>query len=88
MSAALLETRKGPIGKRLSFVGDASFSIYLIHFPLQVIIAIVAVKLSVGPGFFLSPWVMISFFALLGLLSVASRRFFETPVQNYIRSRL
>jgi len=88
MSAALLETRKGPIGKRLSFVGDASFSIYLIHFPLQVIIAIVAVKLSIGPGFFLSAWVMISFFALLGLLSVASRRFFETPVQNYIRSRL
>ena len=34
MSLALIETQRGSLGKRFSFVGDISYSSYLLHFPL------------------------------------------------------
>lgn len=85
LSMTLLETKKGPIGKSLSWIGDATYSIYLLHFPLQLIIAIMIVKGLMDQAFFFSVWSLPFFFLVLILLSLASRRFFETPIQNYLR---
>ena len=88
MSLALIETKKGPLGKRLSFIGDISYSVYLIHFPLQLIVAIAAIQLKIGQELFYSGWFMILFFFVLVSLSLASRRYFELPLQKFLRSRL
>jgi len=87
LSAALLETVKGAIGKRLSFMGDLSFSMYLLHCPLQLFVAILAIKMHAGPQLFLSSWFMIAYYFLLVLLSLASRRYFETPAQKYLKAK-
>jgi len=88
LSATLLEAKRGPVGKRLSWIGDTTYSIYLLHFPLQLIIAIMIVKGHIDQTFFYSIWSLPLFFLALVLMSLASRRFFETPIQNYLRLRL
>jgi peptidoglycan/LPS O-acetylase OafA/YrhL len=88
MSLALIETKRGSLGKRLSFVGDMSYSLYLLHFPLQLMAATVVIQLNINPVQFYSAWFMLSFFIALTLLSIASRRYFEIPIQRFLRSHL
>jgi len=87
-SLALLETQRGTLGRRLAFIGDISYSSYLIHFPLQLAAALITASLSIGQSIFYSPWFMLLFFLVLILLSLASYRYFETPMQNYLRRKL
>ena len=85
MSLALIETKRGTLGKRFSFVGDISYSSYLLHFPLQLAAALVTAKLGINQGVFYSPWFMALFFFVLILVSLASHRYFEIPMQSYLR---
>lgn len=87
LSASLLETKKGPIGVKLAFLGDLSFSMYLLHAPLQLIIAIIAVRLHAGPALFYASWFILAYYFILLLLSMASRRFLERPMQNFLRNK-
>jgi peptidoglycan/LPS O-acetylase OafA/YrhL len=87
MSLALLETKRGELGKRLSFIGDISYSLYLLHFPLQLTAATAATKLAMTPQLFYSPWFMALFFSVLMVVSFASYRYFEVPVQRFLRLR-
>lgn len=87
LSLTLLETKKGPIGKRLSVVGDITYSMYLLHAPLQLIAVIIALKLHMNQELFRSTGVLLLFFVVLISLSLASRRFLEVPAQNYLRAR-
>ncbi|MGL4524241.1 MAG: acyltransferase family protein, partial [Spirochaetia bacterium] len=41
LSLSLIETLQGPIAKKISFLGDLSYSSYLLHFPLQISFAII-----------------------------------------------
>ena len=85
---ALLETKLGSgLGKKLSFIGDISFSCYLIHFPLQLCFLLVSEKLKLPNSIYYSPLVLCSFFAILILLSIISFNFFEKPVQNLLRRK-
>jgi peptidoglycan/LPS O-acetylase OafA/YrhL len=85
MSLALIETKRGTLGKRLSFIGDISYSSYLLHFPLQLATVIITSKLAVSQELFYSPWFMAIFFFVLILTSLASHRYFEIPMQHYLR---
>lgn len=85
MSLALLETKKGTLGKRFSSVGDISYSSYLLHFPLQLTVALVVARLKINSEVFYSPWFMALFFFALILVSFASYRYFEIPMQRYLR---
>jgi len=87
LSLALLETKRGGLGRRLSFLGDMSYSLYLLHFPLQLTAATAATKLAMTPQLFYSPWFMALFFSVLMLVSFASYRYFEVPVQRLLRLR-
>jgi peptidoglycan/LPS O-acetylase OafA/YrhL len=87
MSLALLETKRGSLGKRFSFVGDISYSSYLIHFPLQLTMATLITKTSYSQTLYYSPWFMISFFFALILVSLASYHYFEIPIQRILRLR-
>ena len=84
---ALCEAQRGTLGKRLAIIGDISYSTYLIHFPLQVALAIVATLLGISFDVFQSPYALFGFFAMLLVLAYLSHRFFEVPAQNFIRNR-
>lgn len=71
---------------RLSFLGDISYATYLIHFPLQVLLALGAVRLALTPAFFLQGWVMLAFYAVLIGLGWLSYRYFERPLQSLLRN--
>lgn len=85
LSLALLETRRGTLGQRWSMIGELSYSSYLLHFPLQLAAAALAARLAVSPDIFYSPAVMLTFFATLIALSLASYRWFETPLRRRLR---
>jgi len=87
LSLALIETKRGTLGKRLSFVGDISYSSYLLHFPLQLAVATVVTKLAVSQTLYYSPWFMIVFFVVLILVSLASHHYFEVPMQRMLRAK-
>lgn len=85
---ALIETYRGHLGRRVSFLGKISYSVYLLHFPLQLIIIVLTGILGVESTFFYTKTSMILFFFVLIPLSLSSYRFFERPAQELIRSKL
>ena len=85
LALALAETQRGTLGRRLSFLGDISYSSYLIQFPLQLVFVGAAALIGVSSEHFYSPAMMALFFLVLIALSLASSRYFERPVQQWIR---
>jgi len=88
VSLALLESSLGGMGKHLAFLGDISYSSYLLHFPLQLVFAALALQLGLDWTFFRSPAVLLLFFATLLPLSWLTYHYFEKPAQLYLRRRL
>ena len=88
LTLVLVETRRGTFGRRLSFIGDLSYSSYLLHFPLQVAVAILVVVVSADRAILFSRAFFVWFFAVLILASLASYHWFEAPAQRWIRTRL
>ncbi len=86
LSAALLGDRHPDAGKRVAWLGDISYASYLIHFPLQLTMALAAALLgwtvSVSSG-----TTLVAFFVTLIALSLLSYHRFEMPTQNWIRAR-
>jgi peptidoglycan/LPS O-acetylase OafA/YrhL len=68
-------------------LGPLSYSVYLIHFPLQLLIALVVTKLSIPADVFYSPLALLAFLALLVGLGLLSHYRFEMPVQRWLRKR-
>jgi peptidoglycan/LPS O-acetylase OafA/YrhL len=85
LGLALVETQRGTLGRRVSFLGDLSYASYLLHFPLQLTVAIVVVSSGVDPGVLSSRGFFVGFFAVVIATSLASYRWFEAPVQRWIR---
>jgi peptidoglycan/LPS O-acetylase OafA/YrhL len=65
-----------------------SYSVYLLQFPLQMVFSYVVLSLSLPRTVFFSPWVLLSFFAVLVPLSWGSYTYFERPLQDYLRAKL
>jgi len=87
MALALHEWVRGGDYSRLSFLGDISFSTYLLHFPMQLALANIAVRAGWSPMVFQSPFVLIAFYAVLIGFGLLSYRAFERPVQAALRRR-
>jgi len=85
---ALWETQRGTLGRRLSFLGDISYASYLLHFPLQLFVMIAAIHWGWPKTVFTSPASLLVFFGLLIAISLASHRWFEKPIQNWLRRKL
>lgn len=84
----LVESQRGHLGKRLSFLGDISYSSYLLHFPLQLFLACSFLLIGGDMGWFLEPISLVVFYLLLVPLSLACYRRFEHPAQVFIREKL
>jgi peptidoglycan/LPS O-acetylase OafA/YrhL len=85
LALALVETRRGSLGRRVSFFGDISYSSYMFHFPLQLLVVVVATRAAWSPSVYYAPWFMLAFFAVLILLALASYYYLEMPVQRFLR---
>jgi len=85
MALALDEQVLGGRYARISFLGDISYSTYMIHFPMQLTLALVALKFGWTPKSFQSVGALAAFYVVLIALGFASYRFFERPMQRLIR---
>jgi peptidoglycan/LPS O-acetylase OafA/YrhL len=85
----LYETLEGSRGKQLAFIGHISYSSYLIHFPLQLLLMDICDEFKLNIGRLADSGItMMLFYLLLIGISLASFHYFELPVQNYIRKKL
>ena len=75
---------------RWSWIGDISYSIYLLHFPLQLAVMLVLAHwpYSTRTVFFSAPLVFLAFFAVAMGLAWLSHRYFEMPMQRFLRGWL
>lgn len=71
-----------------AWLGDISYSSYLLHFPLQIMFAIASDWMGFSRAVFYQEWTMLLFFAVLVPLSLLCHRFVERPAQRYIRQSM
>jgi peptidoglycan/LPS O-acetylase OafA/YrhL len=84
---ALRESHRGPTARGLEWFGDASYGIYLLHFPLMLTTSIALRAAASRFEAIKSPWALAAFAILVVLLAVLSHRCFERPAQDWIRRR-
>lgn len=88
LSLVLVEINRGPLLKRLSWVGDITYSSYLLHFPLQLLFGLAVSFGILGHAFYLNPISLITFFVALISLSYMTFVKFEMPMQKIIRAKV
>jgi peptidoglycan/LPS O-acetylase OafA/YrhL len=71
----------------LAKLGNISFGVYLLHFPMQMAVMITALALSWPGDVFTWPATFVAFFGCLLLGAFASYRYLERPVMMAIRHR-
>jgi peptidoglycan/LPS O-acetylase OafA/YrhL len=84
-SLVLFEIDKGSILKKLSWIGDITYSSYLLHFPLQLLFALAVSYSILDAKFYLQIKYLILFYVILIPLSYAVHQKFELPIQKIIR---
>jgi peptidoglycan/LPS O-acetylase OafA/YrhL len=83
---ALGDHRLRAVSGRLHWLGDISYSSYLIHFPLQLTLVVLAAATGAAIDF-TQPWVLAAFFAVLICLSLISFHWLERPAMRWLRAR-
>jgi peptidoglycan/LPS O-acetylase OafA/YrhL len=71
--------------RRLHSLGNMSFGIYLLHFPLQMVFVLAALALALPADTFTHPAALIVFIAALIALAALSYYAFERPVMDGLR---
>ncbi|HEX5007840.1 MAG TPA: acyltransferase family protein, partial [Hyphomonadaceae bacterium] len=66
-------------------LGNMSYGIYLLHFPVQLVFITAALALGFPGDFFLHPATLFLFLAALLAVAFASYRFFEKPAMLALR---
>ena len=81
----LLERRfPAQLGKA-SHLGNISFSVYLLHFPLQLVFVLVNKSFGGKPEIFYQPWMFLLFLGTLLPLGFLSYHAYERPAQTFLR---
>ncbi|HEY5048545.1 MAG TPA: acyltransferase [Rhizomicrobium sp.] len=84
---ALHEELFGGPYARLASLGDISYSTYMVHFPMQLSLALLALHFGWRPADFMTGLAMILFYGGMILLGALSYNYFERPMQALIRGR-
>jgi peptidoglycan/LPS O-acetylase OafA/YrhL len=87
VTLSLNEHRLSFVTSRLRWLGNISYSAYLIHFPLALLLvtATACLGLVIDPS---SDWLLLAYLSTLIALSLFSFHYFETPVQQFLRETL
>lgn len=89
VALALSEAVLGLFGaayRRISFLGDISYSVYMLHFPLQTVCVLLALRFGLQPMDFMHDRVMLAFYAVVIGLASLSYFSYEKPMQGWIRT--
>lgn len=86
-SLALLEIDRKISLRSISWVGDITYSSYLLHFPLQLICGLSVTYGLLERNFYLSSLSLVSFFGVLIFISRITHKNFEMPMQKLIRDQ-
>jgi peptidoglycan/LPS O-acetylase OafA/YrhL len=78
---------KGKIGAKLECLGKLSYSIYLWHVPVQIVILIAANYFSLSRDIFFNNTFFISFILIVLIISFYSQKYIEFPLRQLIRNR-
>jgi peptidoglycan/LPS O-acetylase OafA/YrhL len=70
---------------RLAFLGNATYSSYLIHFPLQLLTVIVIDRIGISRTVFFSPLALLTYLGVVVGSGLLVHRYFEMPAQDAIR---
>jgi peptidoglycan/LPS O-acetylase OafA/YrhL len=89
--ALVLFARLGAVAvsavRPLTVLGQATYSSYLLHFPIQLVAVLVVDAAGIGREVFLRPSLFLSYLAGVVALSMLSYRYFEQPLRLWIRVR-
>ncbi len=85
LSVAISEQKISGLFKKLSILGDISYSSYLLHFPLQLAFATVVSLNGISLDIFNSPVTLLMFLIILISISMMSYHYIEMPLQRYLR---
>lgn len=89
LALALSETVRGSLKVKWTLVlGNASYAIYLLHFPLMVFAVVFCDYFGISRSVFHSPFTLLLFYAVLIPLSIFIHYYFEVIVQDALRRRL
>ena len=79
-----IEKYYAKIGKKLSFLGNSSYAIYLTHFPLQILILILFNMGFFEIQLFFSLKSFILFLIIVNIISIITFNYFENPIRRKI----
>ena len=79
---SLLEKFKLTFFKKIKIFGDLSYSIYITHFPLQLIIVTLCLLINYDIDFS-KPFALFSYILLTFIISFASYKYLEVPMRNF-----
>lgn len=85
---AIIEINDAAIARRIRWIGDITYSSYLLHFPLQLLFVIALFGLGFDVTVFDSALTLIAFIAILLILSLLAYHHFERPAQRSLRALL
>ena len=86
INLSILQLYKKNLGKSIKILGDISYTIYLIHFPMQLLFASFIPKIFIIN--FNSPFFFLIYFISVFLVSILIYKFYELPLKYYLRERL
>jgi peptidoglycan/LPS O-acetylase OafA/YrhL len=72
--------------RALTFLGDISYSVYLVHFPLQLALHVLVARGLAAPDY-ASPWVLLGYVAAVVAVSAATHRRLELHWQSRLLGR-
>ena len=73
--------------KKFSTISTTSYSIYLIHFPMQLIMLIIVEKFSLDFSLFKNYFIFLLFIGILQYISILSFKYLESPLRKIINLR-
>lgn len=85
LSMILYESSSSVSFKSISWLGDISYSSYLLHFPLQLIFVLLSSFYILPSNFYLKAEFLFAFFVILVPLSYLTFSYYEKPIQASIR---
>ena len=71
----------------INSLGNLTYSSYLTHFPIQLVIVNWCAYYQISIPFY-EPWFFVLYIFIVMLISFLTYRFFEMPIQEYLRNKM